>query len=394
MDIHNLSRRKMIASGTGLIVAPFVAPSITVAQALSPGSSPQATPSYASLDDLLASGVDKGVPGIALAVDRGGESLFSGAAGVSNMEEQTPLQPTDRFRIYSITKTFTATVILQLTDEGLLTLDDTVTQWLDDPAVAAIPNADTVTVRQLLNHTSGIYDYADEEDSPFYVDAFFSPDADWAKVWTMDELLAYAAGDAHEPYFAPGEGAHYSNTGYLLLGMIIEQATGNPFGEELNTHILTPLGLTGTSLEEGATVAEDVVDAYHLIEGELVNVTAVNLTWSWAAGGMTSTTADLQRFAKAVFSGELLSPESFEEMFTYVPGPEESGVEGAMGLYRVQTPLGEMAGMDGGGAGGTSYMMRLADEDVTVVVLANMAPDDGTVNGLLLEAFAWTVARS
>jgi D-alanyl-D-alanine carboxypeptidase len=383
-----LSRRSLIATTSGLALAPSLASSLAAAQ-----GTPVATPAVSRPDDLLVAAVDHGVPGIALAIARGGEPVYSGAAGVASVEDGAPLQPTDRFRIYSITKTFVATVVLQLADEQVLTLDDTVTDWLDDPAVTAIPNVDTATVRQLLTHTSGIYDVLDSADSPFYEDAWLGPNADWTKVWTLPELLAYAAADRHDPYFAPGAGVHYSNTAYLLLGMIVEQATGNTFDDELRTRILEPLALKDTSLEMGATLPDDVVDAYHLINGELVNVSVINLTWSWTEGGIVSTTSDLMRFAEAVFSGELLSPAAFDAMFTITPTPDMGGGGWGMGVYRVPSPVGELTGNEGGAAGGTSYMLRPVDSDITVVVLANWAPDDGTVQAVAQGAVAWALAH-
>ena len=233
-----------------------------------------------------------------------------------------------------------------------------------------------ITLRQLLTHTSGIYDYQDETDSPFYGDAFFGPGADWARVWTPPELLAYADGARHAPYFAPGQGVAYANTNYVLLGLIVEAATGRPFGDELRDRILGPLALDHTSLEEGAALAPDVVHGYQRSEGQLVNVSAVNLTWAWAAGGVVSTAADLARFARAVFGGELLSPAAHQAMFTFVPGTW-GRLEFGMGVYRVPSPNGELIGMDGGGAGGTSTMIRLPAADVTVVALANAAGDGG-----------------
>jgi CubicO group peptidase (beta-lactamase class C family) len=384
-----LSRRSLLALAPGLTVAPALA---VPARAFAQGT-PAATPRAASPDDLLANLVAHGAPGVTMTISRAGETMYSGAAGVASLEDQTPLELTDRFRIYSITKVFVATIVLQLADEGILSLDDTVAQWLDDPAVRAIPNVDTATVRQLLHHTSGIYDYLDSEDTTFYDDAFFSLDSDWSKVWTLPELLAYASADYHDPYFSPGEGAHYSNTEYLLLGMIVEQATGNTFEDELSARILTPLALSGTSMEMGAALPADVADAYQVIEGELVNVTAVNLTWSWTGGGMVSTAADLTRFADSVFSGELLSPASFDEMFTWTPDLNY-GVEGfewGAAVNRYPTPVGVIVGKDGDGAGGTAFMRRLIDEEVTVVLLANVAPDDGTILASLLDAFAWAL---
>ena len=379
-------RRGLLGLAPGLLLAPAFAPSPAwaAATARAPAAGPEA------MDALLAAGVAGGVPGLVLRVDHGGAPLYSGAAGVASQEGQTPLRDTDRLRIYSIAKTFTATVVLQLVDEGVLSLEDTVLRWLDDPAVVRIPNADSITLRQLLTHTSGIYDYQDETDSPFYVDAFFGPGADWARVWTPPELLAYADGARHAPYFAPGQGVAYANTNYVLLGLVVEAATGRPFRDALRDRILGPLALNHTSLEEGAALAPDVVQGYQRQDGQLVNVSAVNLTWAWAAGGVVSTAVDLARFARAVFGGELLSPASHQAMFTFVPGmwgPLELG----MGVYRVQSPHGELIGMDGGGAGGTSTMTRLPEADVTVVALANVAGTEG-LDHLRDEAFAWALA--
>jgi D-alanyl-D-alanine carboxypeptidase len=167
---------------------------------------------------------------VSLSMSRAKERLsFSGTAGVVNIEQETPMQAADRFRINSIAKMFTATVVLQLVDEGLLTMKDTVTHRLSDPVVLKIPNVHQITLRQLLNHSSGIYDFADDRESQFWVDAFLGPNADWAKVWTMDEMLAYADGANHDPYFEPGTSVYYSNSDYLLLGLIVEEATANSY---------------------------------------------------------------------------------------------------------------------------------------------------------------------
>jgi D-alanyl-D-alanine carboxypeptidase len=228
----------------------------------------------------------------------------------------------------------------------------------------------------MLVHTSGIYDFADDTDSPFWTDAFLGPDADWTKVWTPQELLAYADGAKHAPYFGPGEGWHYSNTNYILIGLIVEKATGKPYGDELRTRVLKPLALDDTFFAEGAEMPAGVVDAYQMIDGSLVSLKETNLSWAWTFGGMVSTPADLARFSHAVFSGELLSPASFKEMFTFVPADKPGKFEG-MGVYKIGTPNGELVGMDGTGPGANSSMMRLPEEELTVVMIDNVAPDGG-----------------
>jgi CubicO group peptidase (beta-lactamase class C family) len=266
-----------------------------------------------------------------------------------------------------------------------------VAEWLDDPVVERIPNIDEMTLHQLLNHTSGVYDYADA-DSPFWQDAFFGPGADLTRAWAPQELLAYADGAEHAPYFPPGEDYHYANTDYILVGLMIEAATGNRLADELRSRILDPLELTDTSLVGDESVSHDHVDGYQLIEGELVNVSAINLSWAWAAGGMVSTTSDLARFARAVFSGELLSPASFEAMFTVVPGPAP-GFESGLGIYTSETANGKLVGSDGSGAGYNSAMMRLPEADVTVILLINKAPDEGEPNAIREAAVAWALAQ-
>jgi D-alanyl-D-alanine carboxypeptidase len=233
----------------------------------------------------------------------------------------------------------------------------------------------------LLVHTSGIYDFADDTDSPFWADAFLGPNADWSKVWAPQELLAYADGAKHAPYAAPGETYHYSNTNYILVGLIVEKATGQTFGTELRRRILTPLALSDTFFVEGATLPDGTVDAYQLIDGQLVSLSASNLAWAWTFGGMVSTPMDLARFARAVYGGELLAPASFEEMFAFFPAKGPGYYEG-IGVYKIDTPSGQMDGMDGTGPGANSLMMRLEAADLTVILMNNMAPDQGATERL------------
>jgi D-alanyl-D-alanine carboxypeptidase len=386
-----LTRRSVLALAPGLLVIPsWIKATPAAAQTASPAATPPVgTPTFTTLAEVVHAGVAEGLPGVALAAYRDGGPPVFAAAGVASLERQTPLKATDRFRIYSIAKTFTAIVVLQLVDEGVLSLDDTVAARLTDPAVARIPHTDRITLRQLLNQTSGIYDYFDE-DSPFLQDAFLGPNADWAKVWTPQELLAYADGAKHPPYFAPGQGAHYANTNYILLGLLVEQATGRRFADELHTRILAPLALTDTFLAEGAALPSGTVDGYQLLEGKPVDVSALNLSWTWTAGGMVSTTQDLARFADAVFAGTLLKPATFREMFTF--RLMRPNVEEGMGVFRTQTPSGGAVGMDGEGPGGSSQMFRLPAAGLTLVLLTNIAPGGAVFETLRDTAFRVALA--
>ena len=337
-----------------------------------------------AFEDVLQAGIDQGLIGVALAVDQDGQMLFEGAAGLANREAKTPLAPSDRFRIYSITKTFTAVLVLQLVDEGVLTLEDTVSQWLDDPVVARVPNVDRIIIRQLLTHTSGVYDYYNGPDSSFVDDAITGADADWSKVWTTQEVLAYVDGKRHAADFDPGQGVNYSDTGYVLLGLIVEQAGGQSFTEQLHTRVLDPLGLTDTFFAAVEPVPGGTVEGYHRLGDELSNVSGINLSWASTQGGMVSTTEDLARFADALFGGDLIEPASLEAMLTFLPA-DEQGREWGMGVARVQTPMGGLIGMNGSGPGFVARMYRLPT-GATVVLLTNTNLEDDTVNAIFEQA--------
>lgn len=389
---NGLSRRRLLTCGAAaaglVLVAPIPgSPATGLAQGAVTGKITFTTTRGAppaTWAEVLAAGLEAGLTGVALRVERGGEVVFDGAAGLASLERETPLVAADRFGIASVTKTFTAVLVLQQVDDGALTLDDTVGQWLDDPAAGRIPNAERITLRQLLNHTSGVYDYFDA-DSPFWQDAYFGEGADWSRIWTPEELLAYADGARHAPYFSPGEGVHYSNTNYVLLGLILEQATGQRYAEQLQARIVEPLGLADTFYAATEPVPEGRADAYHLVEGELVNVSAIHLSGQGTGAGMVSTTRDLARFAGALFGGELLSPAALESMVTFVPG-DRPGYEGGLGVVRRQTPGGELVGHDGDGPGSGARLYQLAEADLTLVLLTNTGGADETVGSLFDQA--------
>src|SRR5688572_29692036 len=149
-----MQRSMILISALAVLALVALGPvSVGSARAKDATSTPGAPP--ATLEEVLRAGLDRRLPGVALRVERGRAVVFDGAAGLASLEQQTPLVPTDRFGVGSVTKPFTAVLVLQLVDDGVLTLDDTVTKWLDDPVVGRVPHVDRITLRQLLNHTSG-----------------------------------------------------------------------------------------------------------------------------------------------------------------------------------------------------------------------------------------------
>src|SRR4028119_1681900 len=182
------------------------------------------------------------VPGALVYVDVPGEGTWSQAFGTGNIEGDTPITPDDHFRIGSNTKTFTGTVVLQLVDEGKLRLDDPVSKYQPE-----VPNGKNITIRELLNMSSGLFSYS--EDKGFNQ----TLDSDPHKVWEPEELVSI--GLRHKPVFPPGKGFYYSNTNFVLLGMIVEELTGRPLEEAYEERIFEPLGMTQTSLPERTSAA-------------------------------------------------------------------------------------------------------------------------------------------
>jgi len=177
-----------------------------------------------------------GIIGVTMAVITPEQGIWLGASGVSDSRTGTPMAPENLLLIGSITKTFVSALILQLAEEGKLTLEDSIEQWFP----GLVPNGENITIHQLLNHTSGIFDFLSHEDYYMLVGS------DLNKIWDPKEIVALAT--SKEPYFEPGAGFMYSNTNYILLGMIVESATGSTLANELRSRLLEPLKLEHTYL--------------------------------------------------------------------------------------------------------------------------------------------------
>jgi D-alanyl-D-alanine carboxypeptidase len=262
------------------------------------------------------------VPGAVLAVSLPGQGHWVGARGVSSRAHGgVPMVPHDRFHVASVTKLFVATVILQLAAEGTLSLDDTVEQWMP----LLVPDGEHMTLRHLLNHTSGVYNYLDDG----FVDLALH---DRRRIWSQQELAMRGA--IGPPYFSPGEPGrwYYSNTNYVLLGMVVEHATGTSLAQQVRWRILDPLGLHDTFFEPYETTSGGVAPGYLGYE----DVSDMNMSIVWGAGGIVSTAEDLSRFARALFDGELLGPAEMQEMHRFV------SVDGAWGTQHLVYGLGLM----------------------------------------------------
>lgn len=317
----------------------------------------------AQMDDLTAQGLP---PGIVMWIDAPAYQ-FAGASGSADLLNETPMSPDGAFRIGSITKMFTATVIVQLAEAGVLTLDDPLALWLPDVA-EQLPYGDQITLRHLLNHTSGLFNIVEHE--AYYMDILGAADIDDAAGVVMlacverdpyDTLARYVYGK--DAYFEPGAGWHYSNTNYALLGMVIEAATEMPLAAAYRGYIYEPLGMTSTFLDCYEDALMEVVHGYSSFGDTPTDVTALHESVGWAAGGMVSTAPDLIAFARGLFSGALLDdPESLVAMTT--PAPNSSYGLGIM-------VEGEYWGHAGGIAGFRSLLQYAPEFDTVVVIVYN-----------------------
>ncbi|MFK8844111.1 serine hydrolase domain-containing protein [Streptomyces sp. Ac-502] len=313
--------------------------------------------------------VADGFPG-AVAYVRRGERQSRLAAGLADTARGERARPDQRFRIASNTKAFVSTVLLQLEGEGRLSLGDSVERWLPGVVQGNGNDGAAVTIRQLLNHTSGIYDPTTEPE-------FFAPylkDHDWGHVHTPREVIARSV--RHAPYFAPGTGWKYSNTNYLLAGLVIEAVTHRGAPAEIQRRILAPLGLRHTSFP----LTDPDIHGPHLHGYDLKgrDLTRFSPSYDWTAGAMISTADDLARFHRALFSGTLLRPAQQRELQTTVRFPDAPAY--GLGVQRMDVSCGTEPDAnsvtawetDGGGPGYFSIALTTADGARQLVLAANI----------------------
>ncbi|MEV6290149.1 serine hydrolase domain-containing protein [Streptomyces sp. NPDC051896] len=357
-------RTTLVAATAVLLSAALAAPAAAAAEGHG----------HAATRKAVEAAVQAGVPGVT-ATAKDAHGTWSATAGVGDLRTGTPRSTADRYRVGSITKTFVATVLLQLEAEGRLSLDDTVDKWLPGVVRGHGHDGRHITVRQLLNHTSGIYNYTEDEDfgRAYFTEEGFSRHR--YDTLTPRELVAVAM--RHEPDFAPGTSWHYSNTNYVLAGMVIAKVTGHSYATEITRRVIHPLRLRATSLPgTEVTVPHPSSRAYSKFtdpSGPTYDVTALNPSLASAAGEMISNSADLDRFYGALLGGKILPPHQLKEMKTTVE-IKDSPSPGRYGLGLMETPLScgvQVWGHDGGIHGSTSTAITTEDGRHTLAVNFN-----------------------
>lgn len=356
-------RTSFIVGGGVAVVASVLAAAFTAPPVPASTGSPNTVQQGASR--LVAAGV----PGVLVSV-RGPSGTSLARAGVMRLGSGRAIDPDAPFRAGSVTKTFVATIVLQLVAEGRLALSDTV----DERLPGLLPDGDAITVRHLLGHTSGLADLGTGRRGEALLGRLL---ADRAHAFTPRELVGSVA--SRRLLFRPGKGWSYSNAGYVVLGMIVEHVTGKPLASVVRERIIRPLRLDDTRLAAGVALPAGAVHGYLVPgnplvptpEGKPVDVSAVNPSWTWAAGALVSTTADLTQFYRALLTGRLLPPRLLDLMTSTRPIP--GGASYGLGLLRIRTPCGAAYGHDGEIFGYTTIALSRRDARRLAVVVANVS---------------------
>ncbi|MEP6634524.1 MAG: serine hydrolase domain-containing protein [Luteimonas sp.] len=333
--------------------------------------------SAATLQSLLQKGVEHGYPGFAMLVRYPDGTIQSAAAGYASLETKRPLRVDDAFNIASITKTFTAVAVLRLVDQRRLSLDAKLANILDPALVSQIPNSDRITVAQLLDHSSGIY--ATNNDMA-YVSTLLGPKADPMHVWLPQELVALAYVNRSKPKGEPGSGHYYSDTNYVLLGLIVQHVVGKSFKQHVEETIFKPLGMNstyfysdrlGVGAEADGRVTQgylrstddfrkfiDVNPMFKRAHGEWFNTTLAAERID-AAAGIVSTLPDLMKFADPLFGGKLLSADSQKFLISVGEGMDQAPLnkERVRALQAVRRSWGVLVYKPGDGPGGVNTLM-------------------------------------
>ena len=355
------------------LLAAFIASCLSLSPAL---ADPESRARIEFATDAFAQTMldERQTPGLVIGVARGGEPLVIRGYGLANLEHGVPVSENTVFRIGSVTKQFTAAAILLLAEEGRLTLDDTLDAYFPD-----FPRASEVTIRQLLQHTSGIANYTSRE-------GFMADTAPLAH--DSARMVAYMAA-APQPYdFDPGTGWSYSNSGYMFLDYIAEAAAGQPLADVLQERIFAPLGMDDTRMDSEAEIVAGRAQGYDAAPDApsgFTNAPHLSLSVAAGAGAIRSTARDLLVWTHALLSGDVLSEESLALMLE----PARLN-DGSLASSALESPPAALSGMDYGlgimtgerhghrfiGHGGSipgfnASLIHYPDEDVTIVLLVN-----------------------
>lgn len=362
----------------------FVAPGLAAAQTAAPSTMPSASPSTTPPSDAAAiAKVDATVagtlsatkiPGISIAIARDGTVIYSHGYGYANLTRQTPATTQTHYEIGSITKQFTATAILQLKETGKLSLDDTLHRWIPEYA-----RAKSVTIRELLGQTTGI---------PNYTEANHFMKIASTRQASFPAMLALI--DKKPLEFKPGSKFSYSNTNYILLGEIVERASGVSWEDYIRMHIFSPAGMTQSGFISDEARLQPMATGYEVGKSGVKAAPALKSGWAWSAGAIVSTVDDMLAWDSALFGGKLINQSDLGAMLA--PGKEAYGKTSFYGYGWVIDSIDGHARIwhNGGTFGFLAANAVFPQDHITVVVLQNgvgIVPAESTATRIF-ETFA------
>lgn len=337
-------------------------------------------PLSAYVDSMLKTVPVEKAPGIAVLVAQNGKIVLEKCRGMADIGNSIPVTPLTKFRIGSVTKQFVASAILKLQEEGKISISDPLTKFIPD-----FPRGDEVTIHHLLTHTSGIHSFTNRPDFLKYA----------TMGTTTQEMVDTIKAGIYD--FNPGENFQYNNSGYFLLGYIIEKITGKPFGQYLKEAFFEPLGMTNTGVHTSTAILENEATGYAIGNNGFEKSLDWDMSRAGGAGALYSTVEDLYTWNEAVFGGKVLNEQSLKAAFT--PVTLKDGSQPTQMIYGYGWAVDKLRGLTvinhGGGLHGfLSQLSRQPDNGVTVAVLTNCTPAQanagpGQVANDIIEYLLW-----
>ena len=360
-----MTTRKIVLAVTAVLLATSGCADKSTPPQSSATSSAASSETAKQMNDALAQRLDAavnhamtaaGVPGAIIGI-WGPDGDYVRAFGVADKNTRAPMKADFYSRIGSVTKTFTVTAVLQLADQGKLSLDDPIAEFVD-----GVPLGAKITLRQLARMQSGLFNYS---ASPAFQHALF---ADPRRTFTPRELLDDAFEQPNQ--FPPGEGFEYCNTNTVLLGLVVQKVSGQPLHSYIQDHILAPLGMSHTSFPTTNAFPDPHAQGYTVqtADGKEATATDWNPSWGWAAGAMISTLDDMRVWASALATGKLLTPQMQEQRLQTVGSPGMPPQDGyGLGIFN----LGGWIGHNGSLPGYQTVAVYLPQKQTTLVILIN-----------------------
>jgi CubicO group peptidase (beta-lactamase class C family) len=328
------------------------------------------------VDGVYGSLMGKVVPGAAVLIAKDGKIVYKKGFGYADVENKEKVSPETKFRIGSVTKQFTAAAILKLQEENRLNVTDKLSKYFPD-----FPRGEEVTIHHLLTHTSGIHSYTNKEE--FY-NKVTAP-------VTNEDLLKFFKNDPYD--FSPGEEYRYNNSGFFLLGYIIEKVSGKSYSQYLKDTFFDPLQMSNTGVHTSALKLKNEAKGYTKSGGKYEKALNWDMSWAGGAGALYSTVEDLYKWNEALFNGKVLKEENLAAAFTSVklnngktPPDGEYGYGIAMRPYRDLLTIQHSGGLHGF----VSQLTRFPKENLTVAILTNLTPPEVNLNAnTLAEFYLW-----